>query len=129
MIRLDSNVQLCIDDVLASMYQAFPELMEKYGERGLAKCREDNVHHFRHLETAYLLNNNQIMIDYAVWLDGILRKFGMTTEHLVDNFERIREAAPRYFEDDRSMHYVCSLQSAIDQLKVREATVAAADKS
>jgi hypothetical protein len=78
-----------IDEITQGIYEAYPELLSKYGEQGKQKCREDNRHHLRHLETAYQVGSDQVFVDYAIWLNGILIRHGMGPEHLIDNFERI----------------------------------------
>jgi hypothetical protein len=83
------NINAMVERVTEKIYENDPSLMDRYGEKGRTKCIEDNHHHFKHLETAYELDNEEFFIDYAQWLDGILQKFGMTTELLMDNFSLI----------------------------------------
>ncbi|KIL72882.1 hypothetical protein [Bacillus badius] len=73
------------------IYKREPALLVRFGEEGKAKCLEDNYHHMKQLETALLLNNQQFFIDYALWLNGILTKHGMSTRHLIDNFVIIQQ--------------------------------------
>jgi len=68
------------------IYKREPSLLSRFGEEGKAKCLKDNEHHIKQLETALLLDNKQFFIDYALWLNGILTKHGMSTQHLIDNF-------------------------------------------
>jgi hypothetical protein len=83
------NINAMVERVTEKIYENDPSLMDRYGEKGRTKCIEDNHHHFKHLETAYELDNEEFFIDYALWLNGILQKFGMTTELLMDNFSLI----------------------------------------
>lgn len=83
------NINVMVERVTEKIYEKDPSLVERYGDKGRAKCIEDNHHHFKHLETAYELDNSAFFIDYAVWLNGILQKFGMSTELLMDNFNFI----------------------------------------
>ncbi|WP_166243464.1 hypothetical protein [Paenibacillus turpanensis] len=116
-MRLEDRVEACIEDALKGMYEAFPELLERYGERGVQKCREDNRHHFRHLDTAYLLRSSNIFTDYALWLNGMLVRFGMKPDHLIDNFERLIRSIPKRFEEDRAASYVEYLHQAIAAMR------------
>lgn len=86
------NDSLLIEQVTELIYEADPSLLEKYGERGKEKCRQDNRHHLDHLRTAYALRDERVFADYAVWLDGILRSHGMTTQLLIDNFILLQQA-------------------------------------
>ncbi|WP_257535612.1 hypothetical protein [Mesobacillus foraminis] len=86
--RMDS----IIEHVTEGIYRDYPALLKRFGERGREKCREDNEHHIRHLQTSLKLGDHQFFIDYAHWLNGILTSRGMETSHLIDNFERLQEA-------------------------------------
>jgi hypothetical protein len=83
------NINAMVEKVTEKIYENDPSLLDRYGEKGRGKCIEDNHHHFKHLETAYELGNEEFFTDYALWLDGILQKFGMRTELLMDNFSLI----------------------------------------
>ncbi|MBM7649896.1 hypothetical protein JOC78_002880 [Bacillus ectoiniformans] len=69
------------------IYKREPQLLERFGEQGKNKCKEDNEHHLKQLKTAFELDNHQFFVEYAIWLNGILTKHGMGTKHLVDNFQ------------------------------------------
>ncbi len=62
-----------IDEVVQGIYEEYAELLETYGEYGKEKCREDNHHHFK------LVNN-------------LLTSRGMKTDHIIDNFLKIKKA-------------------------------------
>lgn len=92
----DFNINVMVERVTEKIYENNPTLMERYGEKGKTKCIEDNHHHFKHLETAFELDNAEFFTDYALWLDGILQKFGISTEHLMDNFSIIIDLLNEY---------------------------------
>ncbi|MDM5318285.1 hypothetical protein QUF49_20085 [Fictibacillus sp. b24] len=83
------DINAMVERVTEKIYEKDPTLVERYGDKGRAKCIEDNHHHFKHLETAYELDNSTFFTEYAVWLNGILQKFGMSVELLMDNFNFI----------------------------------------
>jgi hypothetical protein len=121
-----SSVQMdwVIDYVTEGIYKDYPALLERFGERGRQKCREDNEHHIKHLQTSLKLDDHQFFIDYAHWLNGILTSRGMETFHLIDNFERLQEAfrsLEANSEDVRAaLKYNEILEYAIDSLKEAE---------
>ncbi|MBG9444390.1 hypothetical protein ABE67_08705 [Cytobacillus firmus] len=84
------NHDRVVNSVTEKIYEREPSLLERFGEQGKEKCREDNHHHMKHLETAYELDQSSFFNDYAVWLNGILTRHGMKTRHLIDNFEIIQ---------------------------------------
>lgn len=106
-----------IGKVVAGIYTDSPELHEKFGDRGKEKCREDNHHHFKQLQAAEKLGNEQAFIDYAHWLNGILTSRGIKTEHLTDNFESIIAVLKEY-EAEKNSRYSEMLKSAIKSLSI-----------
>ncbi|WP_261134159.1 hypothetical protein [Bacillus sp. Marseille-Q3570] len=106
-----------IVEVVEQIYRKYPELKERYGEQGVQKCREDNDHHFKHLETAFELKNDQFFVDYALWLNGILQNHGMTAEHLYINFELIQKVLDDELGTERKDAYENALNKAIIILK------------
>ncbi|MFC7365993.1 MULTISPECIES: hypothetical protein [Bhargavaea] len=110
------NVDMIVNQVTEKIYELEPALLERFGEPGKAKCREDNHHHMRHLQTAYNLNETKVFTDYAVWLDGILTKHGMNTKHLIDNFEIIRSLLEEE-TSEQAKTYRQYLTTAISTLK------------
>ncbi|MEH7443921.1 hypothetical protein V7201_16530 [Bacillus sp. JJ1122] len=108
-----------IDEVTKGIYRDYPVLLEKYGEQGRKKCREDNEHHIKHLQTALSMGDDQFFIDYAHWLNGILTSRGMKTDHLVDNFERLQSAF-RNYPDENSSKYIRILEDSIHSLRLTE---------
>jgi hypothetical protein len=112
---INPTMEEIIDEVTDGIFKDYPVLLEKYGERGRQKCREDNEHHIKHLQTAETLEDHQFFIDYAHWLNGILTSRGMKTEHLVDNFKRLQDAfrsSEKQFDG-----FIQMLGSAIDSLR------------
>jgi len=80
------NIQEIAQRATYTIYEREPELFERYGEKGKEKCLEDNHHHLKQLATSVELGNSKMFVDYAVWLNGILLRHGMSTRHLIDNF-------------------------------------------
>ncbi|MCW1927526.1 globin family protein [Bhargavaea beijingensis] len=115
------NVDEIVDQVTEEIYRLEPALLERFGEQGKAKCREDNHHHMRHLRTAYELDETKVFSDYAVWLDGILTRHGMKTEHLVDNFGMIKSLLAED-NSEPAKSYCQYLMRAIEILKGKSET-------
>ncbi|WP_349409222.1 hypothetical protein [Pseudalkalibacillus sp. SCS-8] len=109
--------QQMIDEVVHKIYEKYPQLKEQFGEKGLRKCREDNVHHFRHLDTAFELTDVQFFVDYAHWLNGILQKHGMTVDHLCVNFEIIQQVVDNWIDADRKVFYDKAIDQAVLELR------------
>ncbi|KZE36399.1 hypothetical protein AV656_14750 [Bhargavaea cecembensis] len=115
------NVDEIVNQVTEKIYELEPALLERFGDQGKAKCREDNHHHMKHLQTAYELNETKIFTDYAVWLNGILTRHGMNTKHLIDNFEIIRSLLTED-KSEQAESYRQALSKAIETLKEDDGT-------
>lgn len=105
-----------IEEVTEGIYNDNPVLLEKFGERGRQKCREDNEHHIKYLQTAAALDDEKYFTDYAIWLNGILTSRGMQTAHLVDNFERLKNAFEKVNGEEQSREFINMLNIAIGSL-------------
>lgn len=112
----ETLINSIIEEVTDGIYKDNPILLEKYGERGRQKCKEDNEHHIKYLQTAASMDEEKYFIDYAHWLNGILTSRGMKTEHLIDNFNRLIGAIEKSNDDKSARAYVNMLEQAIDSL-------------
>ena len=111
-----SLINSIIEEVTDGIYRDYPILLEKYGERGRQKCKEDNEHHIKYLQTAASMDEEKYFVDYAHWLNGILTSRGMKTEHLIDNFQRLIGALEKSDDDKLSRTFINMLESAINSL-------------
>ncbi|MCM3573997.1 MULTISPECIES: hypothetical protein [Mesobacillus] len=115
-----SLINSIIEEVTDGIYRDNPILLGKFGESGRQKCKEDNGHHIKYLQTAANMDEEKYFIDYAQWLNGILTSRGMKTEHLIDNFKRLIIAFEKSSDDKHSRVFINMLESAIDSLSGEE---------
>ncbi|NRG47373.1 hypothetical protein HRF87_21855 [Bacillus sp. CRN 9] len=87
-----SRFETIAEEVTIRIYREDPTLIERYGKRGKEQTFTDNLHHLDYLKAASDLNSTAIFTDYAIWLNGILTKIGMTSQTLIDNFIYLDEA-------------------------------------
>ncbi|MBD8070158.1 hypothetical protein [Bacillus sp. PS06] len=111
-----AQIEAIIEEVVKDIYLTYPELLDRFGEIGKVKCKEDNGHHFKNLETAYVLKDPKIFVDYAHWLNHLLTSRGMKTEHITDNFERIRDKIKGKLPVEIEEFYEAALVKAISSL-------------
>ena len=79
--------------VTAALYLEFPDLIQKHGERGRAKCLQDMHYNIEHLIPAVDLQHPEMFAQYVMWLDGMLRARGVATRDVRRCLELLREAA------------------------------------
>lgn len=90
--------QLIAKKTADAIYEAYPNLWDRFGDRGYAHTIKDNHHHLDYLETAWELNSSQSFVDYAIWLETVLVSRNVETALIIDNFKRLIEIVPRYTE-------------------------------
>ena len=72
----------CFDRI----YETWPELDERYGERGRHHTSEDNFWHLEHLDAAAELGDPSLFERYADWLVGLLVARGLDRAHIAGAF-------------------------------------------
>lgn len=111
-MRLDIKNKIAAETA-TSIYAAFPILWERFGERGFEHTEKDNHHHLDHLETALALDDEQVFVDYAIWLETVLTSRNVETALIIDNFERLQKALPGNIGKDEEAFMLRCLSNAI----------------
>ncbi|MGD7023997.1 hypothetical protein ACQCVK_15455 [Rossellomorea vietnamensis] len=122
MIDIGKKYEEAISRSVKEIYVKYPELDEKFGERGRQKCYEDNVYHFQYLETSAGLGSEKVFTDYALWLNSVLVSRGMSTDHLIDNFRSIITALEAHPEVENGDKLTDHLHQAIYALEESDGT-------
>lgn len=99
------------------IYEAYPTLWERFGERGFEHTEKDNMHHLDHLETAYDLKDKQVFLDYSLWLEKVLTSRNVETDLIVDNFERLTSLLVEEIEIEEKEFMQSCLKEAIELLE------------
>lgn len=76
------------------VYEQLPELADRYGDAGRARCEEDTALHLRFVASALATGEPRILADYLAWLAPLLERFRVPQEDLDANLAAI-EAAMR----------------------------------
>jgi hypothetical protein len=76
----------------ARIEQAFPELAERYGERGRSLTAEDNLWHLTFLDAAFALGDPSHFDRYADWLVPFLVARGLVPRHVSGAFGFLADA-------------------------------------
>ncbi|WP_262372676.1 hypothetical protein [Sutcliffiella horikoshii] len=111
------DVEPIVEKVVVTMYNDFPFLEEKFGEKGKERTIEDNFYHFLYLNTAYKLNDTQTFVDYVMWLNSVLVSRGLKTDMIIYNFEKIQENMTGMLDKKVEESFVSYLDDGIQALK------------
>ncbi|WP_245840008.1 hypothetical protein [Sutcliffiella horikoshii] len=113
----DLDVGTIVEKVVVTMYNDFPFLEEKFGEKGKERTIEDNFYHFLYLHTAYKLNDTQTFVDYVMWLNSVLVSRGLKTDMIIYNFEKIQESMVGMLDKEVEVSFLSYLDEGILALK------------
>ena len=80
-----------VDFVVAGLHGRHPDMAQQLGPRGLEACRRDVAFHLEFLEGALLADETALFVDYATWVDTVLRSRNVPASHLGDSFEILGE--------------------------------------
>lgn len=109
--------QLVAAETAKSIYTAYPDLWERFGEKGFIHTEKDNHHHLDHLETAFSMEDEAIFLDYAKWLETVLQSRGVETALIIDNFKRLMDILPGKVAAEEEAFMLACLEQANALLK------------
>ena len=72
-------------------YATWPELLERYGERGRQHTYQDNFWHLSTLDTALRYESPSVLLEYLGWLRSFLSSRGMGDDIAAANFVFFRD--------------------------------------
>jgi hypothetical protein len=71
---------------VGQIYATWPDLLERYGERGRHLTAEDNVWHLNFLDASVALGDPEHFRRYATWLVEFFAPRGLGPEHVAGAF-------------------------------------------
>ncbi|PYZ91596.1 hypothetical protein CR194_18345 [Salipaludibacillus keqinensis] len=97
-------------------YEEDDVILKKFGDRGRKHTKEDLLHHFNYLKSAYNLKNEQVFVDYALWLHQILVTREVPGEMLTRSFDWIYQELEGLEENEQARFYQQCLKLAKAEL-------------
>jgi MerR family transcriptional regulator, light-induced transcriptional regulator len=101
---LTSLTEQAMEAVSSRFYREFADALASFGERGRSACREDIRYHLDFLAPAMEFGAAQSFVDYARWLQQLLRARKVPDAHLALSLKWLREfLAERMPPDDAAL--------------------------
>ena len=100
-----------------ALYERRPELLERYGEYGRAKCHEDMRYNVEHLAPAVDLGDAELFAGYVRWLEGLLRARGVDSRDITDTLELMDDLFRQRFTAEQHAAIEQSLRAGLEVLR------------
>jgi hypothetical protein len=108
-------------------YARQPDLLDRYGERGREKCRQDAAHHLRSLASAIKVDSPPLLREYLVWLAQLLRAYRIPLADLQVQWTCVGEVVEADLPTEAAAIVARYIQIGADHLAELEAAPAPAD--
>ncbi len=82
------------------MWDRFPHLRTRYGERGREKSLQDVTYHVIYLAEAVRNNSPRLFVEYVRWVKVLLNSLKVDDEDLVRTFQQLRETVQESLPTD-----------------------------
>lgn len=80
-----------VESITRRHYAQKPELLERYGTGGRAKCLRDADYHLSYLSEAVEAESPELFIDYVAWAKVLLAGSGVPERDLIDDLRVMRD--------------------------------------
>ena len=87
-------------EIIQRQCAAAPDLMHRYNEAGLEKCRADVHYHLVYLAEAVAARSPALFYNYIAWLKSLLAGLGVPSSDLVNHFEILATVLEEYDNSD-----------------------------
>jgi len=102
--------------VTALHYERRPELAQRYGPAGRAKCLQDAGYHLAYLSEALASSSPDLFADYVAWAKVMLEGRGIPGEDLTGNLEVLRDVLVRELPEELSGLASSYVKAALERL-------------
>lgn len=102
--------------ITEALYAEMPDLMEKYGESGRAKCLQDMRYNLEHLAPAVALGEPALFARYVAWLRDMLRARGIPTGEVRRSLELTQDIVRDRLAPEQAARVAESLTAGLNAL-------------
>ena len=114
--QLADKAEAITEDLIATDYARRPELLARYGERGRANYRRDNLHRISFLVEAVRSGEPALFTDYIAWAKPMLATRGVPEGELVENLRLLHEAIARHVSPEEAAAASVPIDASLELL-------------
>ena len=100
--------------VTERLYRERPDLLARYGDAGILKCRTDILYNVEYLAPAVELDNDRLFVNYVEWLLPMLAARNVPPDHVLRSLRIMEEVAHEVLEPDHAENVVRPIRAALD---------------
>lgn len=105
-----------VDEVTRRIYANHLELLQRFGEKGKAVCREDLRHHLDYLGASLYGEDGSPFREYVLWLACVLESRGVPVSHLSESLQLLSQFFASRLGADLAAPVLDRLQAGINGL-------------
>lgn len=103
-------------EVVERQYRQYPELAERYGPAGRAKCLQDANYHLSYLAEALAASQPALFADYVAWAKVLLAGRNIPARDLAANLGFLRDALQQLLPADMGATACRFVDAGLDRL-------------
>lgn len=103
-------------NIVADVYADDPALLERYGERGRAKCLQDTRYNLEHLAPALALDEPAMFTGYVRWLADLLAAYGIPAAEIRRSLELTRARLAAELPHEEAQAAAAIIDAGMDAL-------------
>ncbi len=93
-----------------------PDVLQRYGAAGRARCLEDAEYHLRYLAEAVEAESAVLFADYVNWARVVLEERNVGTEDLIVNLECLRQTLDERLPSEQAAVFSNAIEAGLAQL-------------
>ena len=102
--------------ITEALYADMPQLLERHGQRGRAKCLQDMHYNLEHLAPAVALGQPALFARYAEWLRDMLQSRGVGVDEVRRSLELTRDVTRASMAEAEAQAVAAPLDAALAML-------------
>ena len=102
--------------VTDAMYAEDPVLLERFGEKGRARCLEDMRYCLEHLAPALALDDPSLFAKYVCWVESLLAARGIGSGDVRRSLEVTQRVIAERFQPDETASAIRCLHAGVTSL-------------
>ncbi|WP_338543072.1 cobalamin B12-binding domain-containing protein [Paenibacillus tundrae] len=108
------------DKVTDKQYLLQPDLMQRFGENGRMRTKQDSQYSLNYLAESVLVKSPNLFTHYISWLKTLLAGYNVSSEDLAVNLRLIRETLEEEFDNSSKDLVLDYLEMGVHQIHQRE---------